>query len=129
LLLLLEEKGYDWVRNEEVNFDFIEERKMSIITENISLKDEFLNLYRDNAGMKFKNSAPLMNVHREDALPFSGSWGFPAKGNEDYRYADIESVFNKASKNVLENRKSILKFGKFSIVMFPIWIPSLTFAC
>lgn len=67
---------------------------MSIITENISLLDEFQNLYRDNANEISANSAPLMNVHRDAAARMFGQLGFPARSGEEYRYANIQGVFS-----------------------------------
>ncbi len=73
---------------------------MSTITENISLRDQFLSLYRDRAGEISANSAPLLNEHRDQAIARLEHLGFPVKGSEEYRYADIESVFkNDLQKN------------------------------
>jgi Fe-S cluster assembly protein SufD len=68
---------------------------MSTITENISLKELFLELYRSKAGEISAGSAPLMNSFREDAISRLETLGFPYKGREDYRYADIGSVFKQ----------------------------------
>jgi Fe-S cluster assembly protein SufD len=74
---------------------------MSTLTRtDISLEDEFLRLYRDNESEILKYSAPLMNDRREAALSLFGQLGFPVKGSEDYRYVDIEKIFN----NSLEKR-------------------------
>lgn len=66
---------------------------MSTITENGSVKDEFLNLYRDNVNEITRNSAPLLNSHRDAAVASFDSLGLPARGSEDYRYADIGELF------------------------------------
>jgi len=66
---------------------------MNTITKATTLKDHFLNLFRENAGVISANSAPFLNRFREDAIARVEQAGFPVKGSEDYRYADIESVF------------------------------------
>ncbi len=66
---------------------------MSTITKNIPLKEQFLNLYRENAVEISANSAPLLNAYRDGALALFEQLGVPVKGTEDYRYADVESVF------------------------------------
>ena len=72
---------------------------MSTIAEKVSLKDEFLNLYRENREEIAANSSSLLNRNRDEAADSFARIGFPAKGSEDYRYADIEGVFrNKLAK-------------------------------
>ena len=72
---------------------------MSTIVEKVSLKDEFMNLYRENIEQISGNSASLLNAYREEAAERFARMGFPVKGSEDYRYADIEGVFkNKLAK-------------------------------
>ena len=81
---------------------------MSTITENISLRDQFLGLYRDKTGDISANSAPLMNAHRDQAIERLEHLGFPVKGSEEYRYADIESVFKSdLQKQFGDNKISI----------------------
>ncbi len=81
---------------------------MSTIAEKKSLTDQFLNLYRDRADEISANSAPLLNTHRDFAVKRLGQLGFPVKGSEEYRYADIESVFrNDLEKQFGENKVSI----------------------
>ena len=77
-------------------FDIFQEDKMQTmetITKDISLKDHFLNLYRDKADEISKNSAPLINKHRADAIAHLERVGFPVKGSEEYLNADIGSIF------------------------------------
>lgn len=68
---------------------------MGTITGNISLTEQFRDLYRNYSDEIAANSAPLMNAFREDAITRLEKQGFPYKGREDYRYADIESVFRQ----------------------------------
>lgn len=73
---------------------------MNTITKATTLRDHFLNLFRENAGMISANSAPLLNGFREDAIARIDQTGFPVKGSEDYRYADIESIFKNDLNNI-----------------------------
>ncbi|MFP4366667.1 MAG: Fe-S cluster assembly protein SufD [Bacteroidales bacterium] len=68
---------------------------MSTTVKNISLKDQFLDLYRERADEISANSAPALNVFRDQAVSRFGQLGIPSKKGEDYRYADIESLFSK----------------------------------
>ncbi len=68
---------------------------MSTITENISLKEQFLELYRNKSGEIAANSAPLMNALRDNAIGKLEKLGFPDRKKEDYLYADINSVFRQ----------------------------------
>ena len=79
--------------------------KMSILTENISLKEQFLDLYRNNSDEIAANSAPLMNTFRADAITRVENLEFPYKGREDYRYADIESVFKHDMEKTFGDQK------------------------
>jgi Fe-S cluster assembly protein SufD len=78
---------------------------MSTITENISLKEQFLDLYRSSSKEIAVNSAPLMNAHRDKAILKLEKLGFPSRGGEDYRYADIESVFKQDMEKSFGNQK------------------------
>ncbi len=66
---------------------------MGNITKSISVRDELMALYRDRAEEISANSASVLNAHREKAILRFGELGVPDKGNEEYRYADIESLF------------------------------------
>ena len=78
---------------------------MTTIVKNKLLKDQFLHLYRDKAGEISANSAPLMNAHRDDAINRLEQSGFPVKGSEEYRYADIESVFRDGLEKQFGEKK------------------------
>lgn len=68
---------------------------MNTTVKNISLKDSFLDLYREREDEISANSAPVLNSLREQAIDQFGQLGIPSKKAEDYRYADIGSILNK----------------------------------
>ncbi len=85
---------------------------MNTISKDISLKDEFLHLYRDNEDLIFNNSAPLLNACREVAAEKFGQLGFPARGSEDYRYANIEGLFRNRYEKHFDKQKISFNVGE-----------------
>ena len=85
---------------------------MGTVADKISLKDQFLHLYRENTGRISEFSAPLLNAQRESAARRLVQLGLPVNGSEDYRYANIEGVFQYRYEKHFGEQKISINVGE-----------------
>ncbi len=68
---------------------------MSAVKDKKDIKGDFITIFRENRDRIDSGSAPLMNRFRGEALEHFRQLGLPSDKSEDYRYARIESLFDK----------------------------------
>lgn len=58
-----------------------------------NIEQQYIDLYRQAGEMLRRNSSPVMNALRDDAMKAFAAAGFPVTKNEKYKYTDIPSCF------------------------------------
>lgn len=71
---------------------------MSFIAKMLDVKEELLELYEANSDTLNQNSSEVMNRFREEAIKQFRKKGIPTRKNEDYKYTELEPVFQKDYK-------------------------------
>ena len=71
---------------------------MSFIAKMVDAKEELLDLYNANAEQIDANSSEVMNKLRAEAIEEFKKKGIPTRKNEDYKYTQLEPLFQKEYK-------------------------------
>ena len=69
---------------------------MSIIHEKISQTDQLVSLFEQSREMLNRRSSPLLNRMREVSLKRFAKAGIPGFKDEDYKYTNLKSAFEKS---------------------------------
>jgi Fe-S cluster assembly protein SufD len=68
---------------------------MTFIAKLLDVKEELLELYEENSKNLQENSSEVMNRFRDEAIEQFRKKGIPNRKNEDYKYTELEPVFQK----------------------------------
>ena len=65
-------------------------------------KQQYIDLYAENKDLIQQHSSDVMNKHREQAFADFNRMGFPTQKQEEYKYTNVDKLFEPDSMNVEE---------------------------
>ena len=77
----------------------------SVINHKVASGEKYTALFHANRNRLDEGSSPLFNRMREIAIQRFGKAGIPGFKNEDYKYTNLERVFDKEYRHIFEYEK------------------------
>ncbi|MGE5426562.1 MAG: Fe-S cluster assembly protein SufD [Methylococcaceae bacterium] len=85
---------------------------MSIISEKISLTDQWVSLFEQNRAALNQGSSPLLNRVREVSIKRFAQAGIPDFKNEDYKYTNLKPAFEKQYRQELVKEPGLINLNE-----------------
>jgi Fe-S cluster assembly protein SufD len=70
-----------------------------------TITDQYSRLYEANRETIFAGSSSFVNEKREKAIKVFQQLSFPGRKSEDYKYTNLEKLFEKDLKHVFNPKK------------------------
>jgi len=94
---------------------------METLTAQLSIEDEYSQLFEENRDLLTKNTTSFIANKRLDAMEAFRTLGIPNKKNENYKYTDLQPFFKNSFRKKLVPKNITFKLDDIFRCDIPEW--------